>query len=264
MGKMIFIAAHPRSGSSYFCRLLGDVLGTQVYLEIFHPQHSVIVQHLRGKYPEIAEKLQLPTNELQARHHLTHRNREYLLALQQLNPDKTLAFKVFPGHLGKQALEQVLGRSQEIVILRRNLLHSYLSDVIAGRLQKWANADTSAEKVVFSSQNYAAHVDRTLRYYEDVAAFANSNKISLKLIDYEAIIAADNPAGLVARTLDLPSPVKDKKQPDTRQDKRSIASEKVINAAEMLDFLESQGLALLDDSRENCSDDGYKKLRSHL
>lgn len=264
MAKTIFIAAHPRSGSSYFCRLLGDVLGTQVYLEIFHQQHSVIVQHLRGRYPEIAQKLQLPTNEIQARQLLVHRNREYLTALQQLAPDNVLAFKVFPGHLGKQPLEQVLGRSQQIVVLRRNLLHSYISDVIAGRLQKWANTDTTAEKIEFSSHTFLAHVQRTNRYYEEVAAFAKVNAIDLKTMNYEEIIAAEKPAELLASTLHLPTPATNKKHPDTRQDKRSIASEKVTNAVEMLTFLESQGLALLNDSGSNCSDNSYRDLRNQF
>ena len=264
MAKTIFIAAHPRSGSTYFCRLLGDVLGTQVYLEIFHQQHSVIVQHLRGRYPAIAEKLQLPSDEVQARHQLIRRNSEYLTALQQFNPNNVLAFKVFPGHLGPQLLEQVLDQSQQIVVLRRNLLHSYISDVIAGHLQKWANTDTTAEKVEFSSPGFLAHVQRTNRYYEDVIAFAKGNSISLKTMNYEEIIAAENPADFLARTLDLPVPVNSKKQPDTRQDKRSIASDKVTNATEMLNFLECQGLALLNDSGRNCDDLSYKNLRNRF
>jgi hypothetical protein len=238
----------------------------KVYFEVFHFNHSEIVRHLHGDYPQIEQQLQLPADEAQARRTMVQGNHEYLAALQKINEDKILAFKVFPHHLPTEHLRQVLSESRTIVVLRRNLLHSYLSGVIAINIQKWSSVDTSQEKVVFSSDDFCAHVSKILDYYYSVVEYANNKQIRIVYIDYEQLATMLDPLVFLTSLLSdcLGGQVLcscDGSVSINRQDKRNDAASKVVNADEMLGFLKNYGLPMLNNGFVNCADDNYARIR---
>jgi len=264
MSNNIFIAAHARSGSTFLCQLMQQISEIKVYYEIFHFHHSEIMQHLHGDYPDIARQLRLSDNEAQARRSLIQQNHEYLAALQKINKNRMLAFKVFPRHLPDESLRQVVSESRLVVILRRNLLQSYISTVIARNIQKWGRIDTSEEKALFSGDDFSNHVQTVTNYYKSVIQTAENQRIKVVYVDYESVATAHDPAKIIISTLSNGLGYQLHYSTDavkiTKQDKRCSAVDKVLNATEMMKFLDSHKLTVLNDGNTNCTDVDYARI----
>lgn len=260
--NVFMIAAHARSGSTYLCQLIDNIVDINVYLEIFHFKLDIIKTHLDDHYDLVAKELDLPSNDKEARAKLVHSNKEYLQVLKRLNPNKAIAFKVFPKHLPSHRLDEVIGGSKFIVVLRRNLLHSYISNTIANKLQNWGGVDTSQEKIYFSTCDFQKHVDVILEFYDSVSAFALKHNKKVMYLDHEKIVSLENPLELILPILDEGLNCKNKSNWTgigiKRQDKRESATDKVINVDEMLAFIANNKLSLLADGKSSCELDEYR------
>ncbi len=81
MCNHLLIAAHPRSGSTYLCHLLGQFEQTEVLLEIFHTNPNVIKQHLKEAYPKVIQKLGLSVSDESIRDEIITKNCLYIKKL---------------------------------------------------------------------------------------------------------------------------------------------------------------------------------------
>ena len=260
----IFIAAHPRSGSTFLCKLLERAREVRVYLEIFHFDYDIIDQHLQGDLPFISQSMNLPADEKKARDELVYRHHEFVSLLQNINPDKSIAFKVFPKHLPDKLLGEVINESKLIVLLRRNLLQSYISSVISRKTQKWHGVDTSEERVEFNQADFVGHVRRVMDYYKRVTSLAEKYHIKLVALDYETLTISTDPIQVVSRALngglDHDINGNNGNLQIFKQDKRNKATEKILNAEEMMNYLEKFDLGMLNDGLVNCTDTDYARF----
>lgn len=252
MDNYIFIGAFARSGSTLLCELLKNFEELHVLYEIFHFRLQTIKNAVPEFYPELRRRFDLPDDPEAARAALVADPGHLLDVLQTGYPGKILAFKVFPGHLAPEALPPLLDRARLTLLLTRNLVHAYLSTQIARATQQFALHDTSGHYVAFDPaefRRYAIWVQKHLLRLRD---HARQNGLPLAALDYETLVKADDPTGLVADALAAGFPVpltrRDVPLRTTRQDKRARASEKVSNPEEMLQFLSDNGLEALDDA----------------
>jgi len=266
--KTILIAAHARSGSTYLCHLLRNIVGIKVYLELFHFHLQQIEEHLDGDYSAVAEAMSLTGDSSEMRSQLVRGHSDYIKTLKGINPGKTIAFKVFPKHLPEPHLNGTIGQADSIVVLRRNLLQSYISNVIANDLKRWGGVDTSQQKIKFSSTDFIKHVEEITGFYDSVEACAKEQAVNVARFDYEQLAAAANPFTLICSELsdslkcDVTGDYEGVKI--SRQDKRTKATQKVSNDTEMLDFLSSYGLEKLIDVGASCPDSDYRSLLQRL
>jgi len=262
----IFIAAHARSGSTFLCRLMEKIKEVRVYLEIFHYHYDIIDYHLQGDLSVISEKMSLPADKKKARSELVFRYLEFVGLLEQINPGKVIAFKVFPKHLPDKVLADFVRENRFIVLLRRNLLHSYISDVISVKIQEWGTVDTSQEKIEFSPTDFAAHVRGVMNYYRKINLLSEKSRQKLVTLDYETLTTSIDPVQLISSMLSDCLGFGVETNTGTveisRQDKRTRASDKVLNVGEMTDYLERFGLSILDDGLVNCTDTDYARIET--
>lgn len=263
----IVIIAHARSGSTYLCRLMKNISELNVLLEIFHFKLDVIKSYLKDLYPILSDSLNFPNDEKLIRTHILKHCQKYLSILQEENrdPNKILTFKVFPGHLPYRQLSEVLGESRLILILHRNLLHSYISNTIAVKMQKWDNIDTSQEKVKFSDVNFINHVSQVTKFYDSVKDIVEKSNVKCIELDYETYSNSENPLPLLVTklrgALDIYLQFTNDNINIVKQDKRRFASDKVLNLSEMLHYLNNYGLEQLNDGQSNISYDEYSNLK---
>ncbi len=257
----IFIGAHARSGSTFLCKLLNQINEIKVYYEIFHFHQSVIEQHLFGDYQEIASQLSLPEDPGKARSELVLRHQEFLEILSRLNKDKPLAFKVFPNHIPDKHLSEIIEKSTMVILLRRNLLHSYISDVISMKTNKWGGVDTSLEKALFSQNDFHRHIKKILISQRKLTRLAEKATKPILTLNYENLIQKPEPLNqimpMLSEKVGIQLSVSIDKLRIQKQDSRKLASEKVSNPSEMLSFLRKVGLDALDNGQLNIPDDCY-------
>ncbi len=254
----IFIAAHARSGSTYLCQLLNCFSKLKVYYEIFHSDINIIKSHLHGDYPLVNQAMQ-PDGAETTRKEIVASSEQYLSLLSEKNQGENFVFKVFPGHLPLAALQNTVSSSEVIVILYRNLLHSYISDCIATNEQRWTRIDTSDKKVHFSEKGFLKHVERIVNYYTAVKETAENKKIVE--ISYEKLISSDTPILDVQKIFNKVN-YKFNIEENTKitiklQDKRVLAEDKVSNPEALIRFLELNNLEALNDGKSNISQDIY-------
>jgi LPS sulfotransferase NodH len=260
----IFIGAHARSGSTYLCKLLEQVQEFRVYYEIFHFNMEVIEYHLHGDFQKIAAEMGLPTDPGLARMQLLERHRDYLAALARLNAGKVLAFKVFPGHLPLIRLENFTRESSLVLLLHRNLLQSYISNLIVKKTDRWANFDTSLEKVHFEQAGFVQHVAHVTKFNQAVDSLARRQCKKILHVHYEELLKRkgyqDTLLSEIETCLRQPMSVGSQAGRWDRQDKRSLASEKVSNPEELTAFLRQFDLLELDEAEKSVPNERYFRL----
>ena len=143
-------------------------------------------------------------------------------------------------------------QSAGVLILHRNLLHSFLSHEIAMQAQKWVNEDTSDQKVLFEPRRFTGYIRFVTGFYDRIETLLRDRRIPRTDILYEDILkhpedienrlsAALSRVGAELRS----EPGKTAKL--RRQDRRPMASDKVRNPDEMLSFLRGIGLETAND-----------------
>lgn len=259
--KNIFVAAHPRSGSTFFCGLLHSIPELKVYFEIFHSNIDVIKSHLHGDY-EAVNHFFYPSGGELSKQTILSCSEEYLQFLGEHNRDKRLVYKVFPGHLPQKQLNGVVSSSEVIVILHRNLLHSFISDSIATEMQRWASVDTSEKRTYFSPDKFISHVKKVIGFYDQIRELGNDKTIVE--VNYETIIAAASPILEIQKifeTINLKFDVDERMAKNfKRQDKRVLAEDKVSNPEELMLFLRANKLEMLNDARNLLPKSFYSSL----
>jgi LPS sulfotransferase NodH len=251
MSRKFTIIAHARSGSTLLCRKLAELTEGRVFLEIFHHNLKAVRNHLGEDADTVCTHF-LPLQDDALRDHLATHPLKLLDYLASLHPEKDLFFKIFPGHLQPPALNKVLGQSDGVIFLQRNLLHSFISSRIARRIQKWTTVDTSDQRITFEAQDFLQHLRQTTGFYTRAQNIAAKHGTPCVEITYEALARAtsgDPELRAVLDTLSIPHGGGDAPS-DTklrRQDSRPLASDKVDNPAEMLHFLEGLGLEQAND-----------------
>jgi len=249
----ILIAAHARSGSTYLCRLLEQIRQIKVYFEIFHFQLDVIEQHLKGDYRRIAEILDLSEDPAVARPQIVDQAAKYIQTLAQLNPERTLAFKVFPGHLPANKLKPILCGAELLILLRRNSLHSYISNLIATKTNHWGWHDTSENKVQFDPAKFDQHRGNISGFNNFVRDVAESEGVKFLTLDYETLAYGDllptAMADVLSAQLDKVFTCAPREHTSRKQDKRVDALQKVSNPPDMLKHLRKRDLERLLDGR---------------
>jgi LPS sulfotransferase NodH len=249
----IFIGAHARSGSTYLCRLLGQIAAIKAYREVFHQRHGMIKRHLEGDYARVAHRLRLSEVGEVAREQIAGDPQAFIDALADLNPGQIIAFKVFPGHLSGAGLQQALRGARLVLLLERNLLHAHISSRIAMKTNRWGGHDTSTVKTRFHPDKFRQYCARITQYQNRVSDLADRLQVPITRLQYETMVdersvLADLAAQL-GRLLDCRLTVKRRPHDSRKQDRRVLASEKVTNPEELLEFLNRNDLSALNDGR---------------
>jgi len=249
--RKFMIAAHPRSGSTLLCRALSDVVAGRVYLELFHFAPEVQARHLEDNLDATIDHFR-PLEGEALREHLAEQPNELLDFLSSENQGADILFKLFPGHIGMAALHAMMSNLDGVLMLHRNLLHSFLSNKIARASQAWAGVDTSDQRVSFDETEFVEHVDYVISFYSSIISAAEEAGVPVKHLRYEDIVfSRDRSAQLqdVIKSLGLgQSAEPGHGEVDLlKQDQRQLASDKVTNPDKLLACLAKLGLQDADN-----------------
>ncbi|MCB1342350.1 MAG: hypothetical protein KDK24_15040 [Pseudooceanicola sp.] len=250
MSRIFTVIAHARSGSTLLCRKLDERAEGRVYLELFHRNLKTIFNHLADSGAAVRDRF-APLDGAELRDHLAAHPMALLHLLSELNGGRDIYFKVFPGHLARPQLQEVLANSAGAILLHRNLLHSFLSNEIAQARQKWTNDDTSKDTVAFDPKRFAGNVRTVLNFYDEMEELLTETGTPRTDILYETIADPDRADAAVTAALEALGVTSAKQPPPkgrlNRQDSRRLASDKVSNPDEMLALLDAIGLTRAND-----------------
>lgn len=258
MKKVCFIA-HPRSGSTSLMKSIENLSRALCVLEAFHTSETVIKQHLNGAIganKALEDELGIQPSFSTYREYSQALPKEYLSALTKLalsNEKELLLFKVFPGHLGDdRILQQVLENSDIIIKLRRNSLHSYLSDLKAIKVGAYANVDTTNVKVEFIASAFENWRSGISSFFSRVDTMCEQIEKTHSLYHYEDIYG-DNFSKLIQllNELGINSDQPAFSTQIVKQDKNTFATEKVTNPLFLTKYLSEHQIESYNDSRAN-------------
>ena len=254
MGKgYVLIVSYPRSGSTLLCSLVEELSPIKVYREIFHDQLHVIRQTLGPDADQVLTDPHLPVAE---RHAEILRNpMGHLARIDAANPDTGFFFKVFGHHLSPDALRQVIAGSNGTIFLRRNLVHSFISNQIAFTRMSWGGDITSSDLIHFDIAKFRWETQVILERQHAARQMADAARIPVVDCWYDEIAEPGLGEGKVLQMMDFlgmarkPAPtwIAPHRRRPTRQDGRRRASDKVSNKDELLATLHALGIPDADD-----------------
>lgn len=251
MSRTFIVIAHARTGSTFICQQLGDLADARVYFELFHNDLEQTRRFLGENADPVWDRFQ-PLAAGNLRDYLADHPLDLLNFLSERTyPDEQI-FKLFPNHLNPDNVRAVLEHSSGVLMLHRNLLHSFLSHEIAMQTQKWVNDNTSDHKVAFDTKRFTGYIRFITGFYARVETILNQAGIAHTDILYEDVLThPERIETKLALALAGVGATLRTQRPDTaklrRQDSRPLASEKVSNPDELLDFLARLGLGSAND-----------------
>jgi LPS sulfotransferase NodH len=253
MKKPLLVVAHSRSGSTYLCQLLAAFTRVRAYLEVFHADPERMVAFLGEDWPLVRERLGLDDDPAAARNAVCDQPDRLVGCLAAIHPDATVSLKIFPPHLDARQLALLIPRCQGLVMLRRNLLHTYISRNIARATGAWSGIDTSKYAIRFTTEHFERHAARVARFYAAADSIARSHGIPVTWLDYSALCAAGDLEPVVRHALEAAGVVdagtfRLGQISITRQDERRSALDKVVNPDELKNYATARGLGSLLDS----------------
>jgi LPS sulfotransferase NodH len=251
MNKYYVIIAHARSGSTLLCRKLEQYCQAKVHMEIFHQNLGVIRRYLGDQADAVLGKFPGDT-DAEIRDYIATHPMELLDSVSASDEGGTFIIKVFPGHLKPEYLKQVIEGSSGVILLHRNLLHSYISNVIAREKKVWGGKDTSQDFVHFDSEEMLREVKPILNFYRMANTMLEAvPDIPRAEIIYEDLCVPEQIEEKIREVMDicgiLTRSGTEMGKNVSRQDRRTLATDKVDNPEELLAFLEDAGLSHAND-----------------
>lgn len=200
--SLCFIAL-PRTGTNYICSLIHHFKEIDSFFEIFHRKSVYIGSSQRHQKitQEIIEDInnkynfKISSSDDSTFVDFVHQNPEYLLkAIRAKSHKKYISFKVFINHLEGEKLQSCIIENQKIkkIIIKRNLLDTYISDQFAQKLQTWTKADTSRLYISFEEKKFINWYQRQQEFYDFVEKQMISSDQQIISIDYEEIHKLDS------------------------------------------------------------------------
>ena len=192
--ELISILAIPRTGTNYLCGLLGKFKEIDSLYEIYHhqavylgqqPLAKKIVEYLNQEY-----KLQINCNsDLELINFVKQNPQKILDIIQLITQKKYISFKIFPGHLSEQYLNQIIIENNGIkkILVKRNLLNVYFSWKFAMMTAHWSNQDTSKLKLTFDADNFMQWFNYHQQYYDAIETKLSQNNQEITILEYEQI-----------------------------------------------------------------------------
>lgn len=246
------VFSHPRSGSTFLMQLLSQANNVSEIMEPFHPYANVreanINEFLRRQ--KIA-----PANLTPGLVDLARVDpAQFLNYCANANNREILCVKCFPGHIDENKIEFFIKNAHGAIILKRNLVHSFISDEIATQTNKYTNTNTSDIKILFDSKKFKNWVKQKIIFLQQIEFIINSNKQKAIVVNYEDIIA-QNMAGFISKMLylgiELGQSFSLNDVWSNRQDQRIRATDKVTNPDELTTTLAEMGWLKLNDREKS-------------
>jgi hypothetical protein len=186
--------AIPRTGTNFLCALLKHHPAIIAYYEIFHSekfyagihnQPELIIKNFNQKY-----NFSFVSYEDSALLDWIHNNpQDVLTTLIELNPQKLIIFKLFPDQLNLELLKKNIIDNDRIakILVKRNLLDSYISHEIAQISGFWHNYDTSNICLTLSIEKFIDWAKWAKTWYDLFENKISQDTITNATIDYETI-----------------------------------------------------------------------------
>ena len=245
---MIFLVAHPRTGSTAIMQAMAQTGHFLVLDEPFHPNKSHWMDQpleTGGRPATVRDRLGalgVDTSEINFAH---RRPLITLAALKTLELEigKPVFISLFPAHVHLKTLAKAMAtHCTTAVILKRNPVDVFISGVKARQLKKWGDVDTTAMKI----DGFFFQATSWYHYCEKIVA---SLGISVITIDYEAFFEEPGGHGTQAQLLAfLGHPGTSLHFAKMQQDRNDRWEDKVTNADELKQKIETYGLQGFYDS----------------
>jgi hypothetical protein len=162
-----------------------------------------------------------------------------LEALHGVWKTKTIAFKIFPGHLPRELMEsELLPRGDfACAILKRRPIESFVSSVKAGEIGRYGLTDTTEMKPEISPENFLRWARRMRKWYKWVRQVFEARARPFAEISFEQHLDGCSAQESLAHLRDLFIPLgisnfdgfKKRAEEGTRQDRERDYRKRVAN-----------------------------------
>jgi len=261
-GGILALISMPRTGTNFLCSLLNHHPAITSHFEVFshdkfhsgaHNNPERIIEYINQTYScgfVDSDDINLIT--------WIHSNPSKLIeALVRFKQRRHISFKLFPNQLEDSVVTTAIAKNTCItkVIIKRNLLDSFISLEIVRKTKQWDNFDTSNVSVSLSVNKFNQWVKRANEWYALFENEGNRTNGGPIAINYEDIHAHENnleklkyinrflsAAGLDVSEEDLVS-IRNDIGAIRKQDSRVDLAEKISNYRQFVKKAERKGLA---------------------
>jgi len=149
-------------------------------------------------------------------------------------------------------ISEILNRPDcKLIIIRRNLLHSYISHKKAEHFDKWSKVDTTNTKLKINLQNFLDYYNKTTRAYVTIInSIRHKNVLFLEYEQIHKLSSEEQKINYILEKLKLIGLDLEFNKPDGyeflfKQDKNKKISDKVLNYHDLKTFLIKKNLGFL-------------------
>jgi len=198
MNKTLVILSIPRTGSNFLSSFINSLNEFEFFGEVYHhntvfaPHHRKLecveyISHTKGINLEISESK--PKEDLDLVNFAHQSPKLFLESMRDTSQSKYFGCKIFIHHLDFRGIKKTILDDPSIVkiIMRRNALDAYLSNLIAANKRAYTKVKTDNVKIDFKEQNFSKWLSRIDSYYSFLDQFSNKSSHEYKHLSYEEI-----------------------------------------------------------------------------
>lgn len=181
---------HARVGSSRLNQIMREI-GFQAINEPFHPNSAG--KNLKDYKDDIKKHSQLNDNDLNSKNYNSTLTIKETLKAFSKSPKPYFSGVVNHHFHGRKILLAQLCSMYPLLILQRNLLDSYISQLKAEMTLKWTKVDTTSINPTLSAIHFKAYCVKIINYYNLCFYSAKSYHNNIYILNYEDWSALSNP-----------------------------------------------------------------------
>ena len=180
--KLILILAYARTGSNYFCGLLGNTFNDiNSNYEIFNKQETYInenyIEEMYKKYGNLKDKDVNIFERLGRKKGLLKVSGQnpikYLENLIDISREPIISIKIIKDQLKDNYIKQIINKSNMIIVLDRKFIDIFISlkkirKVIKNHLDPWVKIDTTDTQIHFDNTEYENEREEYTQWYSKI------------------------------------------------------------------------------------------------
>jgi len=235
--KTVFaIIGTMRSGSNYLERTLDHFDGVMCHGELFNDRfigfHHAHIENFAGYGKDQCKRRNEDING-------------FMQAVVAASEGNVVGYRIFPSHLKSALQETIYNKNIRKIVLRRNILHSFVSLQIANQTDQWIvlhkGTTKPFEKIQFEINDFLAHAAQYALFYSEIYDVLNTSGQKYAIVNYDEVGRATT-ANRLATFLNLNQKI-DKVPTTTLRQNPGSMRDLVANYDEMISELQKAKVA---------------------
>lgn len=196
----VVVFAIPRTGSTNLAKVMAGFENILSFEEVFHNEALYVGSHNQGGFSQFLKRKGVEFDDIYDPRIVSYFKRDVNRSFSLMNEyalereRSAFSVQIFHGHLPVYCVRQLLeGSRPPCIVLHRNPIDSFISNVKAAQTSKFENVDTTDISVSLIPQKYVEWYNNHAQFYGMIIHMLERAQAPYIVMKYDDLYGADKP-----------------------------------------------------------------------